>query len=145
MLQHDRALGFLIKRKNGVAAEFLHRSAQFATGFERHQIAVKCLSRERPRDRAVRADQPQIKPKLLRDRQSKRMTTAGDQDNFNSRGMSPPQCAQIILGNLELRIEQRTVDISGDQAYGSAQSTWGLMTPRQRRLMHLLIVTQAIS
>ena len=118
--QYDGSLGFVVKRQNGVAAEFLHRAAKTATGFRRHQVAMKRLSRQRPRHRAIRTDQPQIKPKLLGDGQCEHVPSTGDQHNFYARGVRPAQRHQIALRNLKLWIEQRAVDICRQQSDGRA-------------------------
>ncbi len=41
VLEDDSAFGFLVKSKNGVAAEFLHGLTDPPAGFAGHEVAVK--------------------------------------------------------------------------------------------------------
>ena len=52
------------------------------------------------------------------------MPPAGDQHNFNTRRVSPPQSSQIVFGNLKLWIEQRAIDIGSQQADGPGLWSW---------------------
>ena len=143
VLEHDCSLGFFVKRKNGVAAETLHRSAQLAARLAGHEVAMESLSAERSRDRAIRADQPQIKTELLGDGQGECMTTARDQDDFNTGIMGLAQSRKIVGRDLEMRIEQRAVDIGGDKldGVGLRASAFGL---RENRASGLSQRTAAI-
>ena len=81
-LKHQCALGFFVEGHHQVAAELLHCSTHFETGCSGNQISMKRLTLQRAGNGAVGADQPQIEPKLLGDRQCKGMASAGDQNNF---------------------------------------------------------------
>src|SRR5258708_35678413 len=107
MLQHDCALRLFVEGKNGVAAKVLHRPDQFEADFARHQVTMESLSAERTSHGAIRADQPQIKPKLLCDGQGEREATASDQHDFDARSASAQQSAQVDLRNLEYRRGKR--------------------------------------
>ena len=49
------------------------------------------------------------------------MTPARDQHDFDARGMRLPQSRQIAFGDLKLWIEQRSVDVGGQQTDGSRE------------------------
>ena len=121
--QHDRALGFLIKCKNGVSAEFLHRPTKLPAGLRRHHVTMKRLPAERPRDRPIRADQPQIESQLFRNGQGKRMPPPSHQNNLNPCSVRPPQAPSVALRHLKLWIQQRPVDIGRQQPDGRLKSS----------------------
>jgi hypothetical protein len=79
---------------------------------------MKCFTLQRARDGTIGADQPQVESKLLGDRQSESVTPAGDQDHFNSFLIGPLQGFQVLLGYSELRVQQGTVNVDGNQANG---------------------------
>ena len=145
MLQHNRALRFLVEGQHRMPAELEHRLTQAKASLSRHHIAMKGLSRQRTRHRAVRADQPQIKPQLPRNRQSKRMPPPSHQHDFNPRRVSPPQRLQVGIRNLKFRIEQRAVDISCQQPdrRGLRASAIGLQQGTAN-FLHTFIVTHVI-
>jgi len=122
VFQNDRALGFLVKGKNGVPAEFLHGAAQLPAGFGWHQVTVKGFSGQRSGDRAIRTDEPEIESKLLGDGQGKLMTPPGDQHNFNARGVRPAQGSKIAVRDMKLGVEQGAVDIGRQQPDGRLRS-----------------------
>ena len=81
-LKHKSALGFFVESNNHIAAELTHCGTQFKTRCRGKQISMKSFTLQGAGNCAVGADQPQIEPKLLGDRQCKGMASAGDQNNF---------------------------------------------------------------
>ena len=79
---------------------------------------MKAVSCQRPRDSAIRTDDPKIKPKLLCNGSSKSVAAARDQHDLNPLLMDAAQRSQVSLGNLELRVEQSAVNINGEEANG---------------------------
>ena len=76
------------------------------------------FSAERARYRAVGADQPEIEPELLCDGQGEGVAASGDEDDFDAGSVRATEGGQIAVGNLELWIEQRAVDVGGYQSDG---------------------------
>ena len=46
MFEDDSAFGFVIKSKNGMAAEILHGGAEVEAGFAGHKVAVEGFAGE---------------------------------------------------------------------------------------------------
>jgi len=82
---------------------------------------VKCLSGKRPGDGAVRADEPKIEAELMRYGQGKGVAASGNKNHFNARGVSAPERVEIARRNLKLGVEQRAIDIRGDEADGGVE------------------------
>ena len=78
------------------------------------------LACKRTRNRPIGTDQPQIKPKFPGDRQCERVASSSDQHDLDPCGMRAAQGGQIAVGNLKLWIEQRAIDISRQQPYGTS-------------------------
>lgn len=51
------------------------------------------------------------------------MTSSRNQHDFDAGGMSSPQGSQIAVRNLKLWVQQRAVDVRGQQPYGSPGSS----------------------
>jgi len=79
---------------------------------------MKRLSGKRARDRAIRADQPEVEAELLHNGQGKSVTTSGDYDDFDTQRVSAAKRCEIGFGDLELGIEERPVNIDGNEAKG---------------------------
>src|SRR5258706_2703537 len=97
MFQYDCALGFFIECKNGISTEVLHRANQFAADFAGHQVAMKSLSGERSSYSTIRTDQPKIETQLLSNRQSKCVTAACHQHDFDASRVGAPQRVQVVF------------------------------------------------
>ncbi len=117
-LEDNRARTLVVEGKNGLAPEFLHDPDEIAASSLGQEVAVKSLSGQRPGDRAVRGDEPEVESKLLRDRQGKRVAAAGDEDDLDTLGVSPPQRGKVGVGDLKLGIQQGAVNIDGNKAEG---------------------------
>jgi len=83
----DGAFGFGVKSQNGVTAESLHRDAELATSFARHEVAMKSFAAEGSSDGAVGADEPEIEAKLPGDGRAKGVAASGDEDDFDTGGV----------------------------------------------------------
>jgi len=140
-LDDDGSLGFLIKSKNGVAAEGLHGDAQVAAGVTGHEIAVEGFSRERAGDGAVGADEPEIEAELLSDGEGEGVAASGDEDDFDAGGVGAAEGGEVVGGDLELGIEEGAVDIGGDEADGQGLGDLGILGQQTWVLGHFFIVT----
>lgn len=79
---------------------------------------MKGVAGKRACHRAIGADYPAIKTKLLDNGQSKGVTASGDHYDFDALFIRAPQCSQISFGDLKLGVEQGAVNIDGEQADG---------------------------
>ena len=93
MFQNDRAFGLGIEGQDGVSPKFPHAGAEIAAGSSRQQVAVEGFTRKGSRDRAVRADQPEIEAKLLHNRQGKSVAPARNHYYFDPFGMGAAKAA----------------------------------------------------
>ena len=118
MFEDDGAFGFLVKGKNGIAAEILHGLDEVEAGLARHEVAVKGLAAQRTRDGAVRTDKPEIEPKLLGDGEGESVAASGYENDLDTRGMGAAQGGEIRFGYFELWVKEGAVDIGGDEADG---------------------------
>jgi len=114
VLEDDGAFAFFVKSKNGVAAEILHGDAQVAAELAGHEVAVKSFAGERTGDSAVGTDEPVVKTELLGYGKREGVAASGDEDNLDAGGVGAAKRAEIVRGNLKLRIEESAVDIGGD-------------------------------
>ena len=96
VFEDDSAFGFLIKSKNGVAAESLHGGAEVEAGLARHEVAVESLAGEGAGDGAVGADEPEIEAELLGDGESEGVAASGDEDDLDARGVGAAEGGEII-------------------------------------------------
>jgi hypothetical protein len=67
---------------------------------------------------------------LFGDGEGEAVPASGNQNDFNARGVRPPQRRQVALGNFELWIEQRAVDIGRQQPDGSLDFNIAVRRPR---------------
>jgi hypothetical protein len=102
VLEHYGAFVFDIESQDRVPAKLPHRSAQFAASLRRKHIAVKSFPGKGASDGAVRADQPKIKAKLLRNWQGKRVPPPGYQYDFNTLLVSAAQRCQVRFRDVKL-------------------------------------------
>ncbi len=77
-------------------------------------------------DGAVGADEPEIEAELLGDRKGKGMAATGDENDFDTGGVSAAESFEIIWRDLKLGIEKGAVDIGGEKADGSGLRAAGL-------------------
>src|SRR5271169_2676161 len=96
--------------------EILHGPAQLAADLPRHEVAMESFCSKRAGYGTVRTDEPEIKPQLLGDRQRECVPASSDQYDFDAGIMGATQGSKVVVGNLKLWIEQRPVDIGGQQA-----------------------------
>ena len=96
VFEDDGAFGFLIKSKNGVAAESLHSGAEVEAGLAGHEVAVESLAAEGAGDGAVGADEPEIEAELLGDGESEGVAASGDEDDLDARGVGAAEGGEII-------------------------------------------------
>ena len=89
VLEHNRAFGVGVEGQDGIAAKFPHAGAQPEAGFGGKQVAMKGLSRQGARDRAVRTDHPQVESQLLHDGQGKSVAPSRDHHHLNPFRMGP--------------------------------------------------------
>ncbi len=74
---------------------------------------MKSFAAERARDRAIRADEPEIEAELLRDREGEVVAPAGHEDNFNAGRVGAAKGFEIVSRNFVLGVEERSVDVGG--------------------------------
>jgi len=118
VFEDEGAFVFLVKRKNGVAAEILHGADQVEAGLSGHEVAVKSISGKRACHGAIGTDEPQVEAELLGDRESEGVAAPGNENDFDARGVGAAQGGEIWFGYFELGIEQCAVDIGCDESDG---------------------------
>ena len=96
-----------------MAAEILHGRAEAETGLAGHQVAMEGFAAEGAGYCAVGADKPEIEAELLCDGQSEGVAASSDEDDFDAGGMGATEGGKVAVGNLELWIEERAVDVRG--------------------------------
>ena len=79
---------------------------------------MKTIACDRTRDRTVGADQPKGESKLLGNRQGEGMSAPGNQQDLYTVFMGLAQSLKICLRDVELRVEQSTVNVDGQKANG---------------------------
>ena len=80
---------------------------------------MKQLAAGGTRHRAIGADQPQVEAQRLRDRQGELVPAPGSQHDLNAGFVRPTQGIQIGVGNLDLGVQERAINIDGDEANGA--------------------------
>jgi len=118
VFEDDGAFGFLVKSKNGIAAEFLHGGADIEAGLPGHEVAVESFSGERASDCAVGADEPESKSELFGDGEGESVAASGDEDDLDAGGMGAAEGCEVVGRDLELWVEEGAVDIGGNEADG---------------------------
>ncbi len=69
-------------------------------------------------DRAIGADEAKIEAQFASDGHGKGMAASGDQHDFDAEGVGVPQRVEVGIGDFKARIQQRAVNVGGDQADG---------------------------
>ncbi len=80
---------------------------------------MKQLAARRARHRAIGADQPQVEAQRLRDWQGELVPAPSSQHDLNAGFVRPAQGIQIGVGDLDLGVQQRAININGDEADGA--------------------------
>ncbi len=83
------------------------------------QVLVKRLAAGRAGDRAIGADEPQVEAERFRDRQSELVPSSGPQHDLDAGFVGPAQGIQVGRGNLDFGVQQRAINIDGDEANGA--------------------------
>ena len=74
---------------------------------------MKSLASKRAGDGAVGTDQREIESQLLSNGKGESVAATGGEDDFDTLLMGTLEGRQISRRNLELRVEQSTVDVDG--------------------------------
>ncbi len=109
-------MAFHIEGQDAMRAKLIHVANQPPSDTGRQQVAMEQLAPAGLRYRAVAADQPDVKAKGSRYGHSEGMTAPRAEHNLNPGRVCPTECSEIGLGNLEIGVQQRPIDIKRDES-----------------------------
>src|SRR5271166_1690864 len=116
---NDAAHAFTVEGQDRMAAEFPHVPAELERGAFWQQVLVKHFTARRAGHCAVGADEPQVEAQRLRDWERELVSAACPQDDLNAGLMGTTQGIQVGRGDLDFGVQERAIDIDGDEANGA--------------------------
>src|SRR5208337_4912265 len=135
VLADNGAHALAVEGEHHVIAELPHIPAQLAGRFLRQEVLMKQFASRRARHCPVRADEPQIKSQRLGDGHGEHVPAPGSKHDLDSGFMRPPQRIQVGRGDLDFGIQQRAININGDEANGALHDL--ILTAIRRRFVGL--------
>src|SRR5271165_1237384 len=119
VLADDSAHAFAVEGQHRMLAKLAHMLAQLDGRFSGQKVPVKEFAASRACHGAIGADETELEAERFRDGQGEFVPATSDQCNLHASVICPAQGIQVGRGDLDLGIQQRAININGDEADGA--------------------------